>query len=198
VLTNSLAATDVAAVHGAAGGALLDDREADLAAGAYGQQFLHALGPLRAAEVGRHDADGPAAGTRRQVVGQQRRRLEVVHRAAERALERGQVVGVEADQVVGTDGLEQLRHVAQRDRVALLGATILARIGEVRHAGGDAGGAGVLQAGHQEQQPTQAVVGAGRGVAGQRMQQIDTPAAHRYQRASLVFTALVVPLLERC
>ena len=46
--------------------------------------------------------------------------------------------------MVGADGLEQLGDVAQRDRVAFLGATVLARVGWVRDAGGDAGRAGVL------------------------------------------------------
>ena len=171
VATCHRAHDEVAAGHHAAAAALVDDGKADVAAQARSQQFLQALRTLRAADVRRHDRDGCTTDARGKLVGHERRSLEVIHRAAERVLEGREIVRVERDDVIRADGFEQLRDVAQRHRIALLGAAILAAVGEERHARRDPRRAAILQAGDEEQQPAQPVVGA----AGSRRRSVTEP-----------------------
>ena len=77
--------------------------------------------------------------------------LQVFGAAAEGVLERSEVVHVDRHHPVGADGFEQAGHVAGGDRVAGLGLLVLARIGQVRHDGGDRACRGVLESADEEQ-----------------------------------------------
>ena len=87
--------------------------------------------------------------------------------------------------------------VAQRDRVALLGAPVLARVAEIRQAGGDPPGATVLHAGNEEQQPAQPVVGAARFISAQGLHDEHFTTADAHQWPRLVLAAFELALLHR-
>ena len=104
---------------------------------------------------------------------------------------------IERQHVVRADRLDELCHVAQRDRVTLLRAAILAAIRQERHAGGHARGAAVLEACDEKQQATEPVVRAARLVAAQRLDDEHVGAADADQRSSLVLAALELALFHR-
>ena len=94
------------------------------------------------------------------MINKKRDRLEIGNRAAKRVLKSGDIVDVEGDHRIGPAGLEHLRHVFRRDRVARLRAPILPGIAKIGDNGGDALGTSILQRADEEQQSGEFVVGA--------------------------------------
>ena len=140
-----------------AGAALVHDGEAE----------VQALGqfprPAHAAHVGRDDQQvRQIPEVVLDVHGEDRGRVEVVHRDVEEALD---LAGVQVERQNAVDaGLRhQVRHQLRRDRGAGRRAAVLAGVAEIGDHGGDARGRGAAQRVGDDEQLHQVVVG---GVAG--------------------------------
>lgn len=177
--------------------ALFEDGEFDRRAQPHRDELLHALRALGTAKIRRHDGHGMPARLFDDLVCKQRRRFEQVDAAAERVFERRDIVHVHHHHVIDAHGFQQLRDVTRVDRITLLGATVLARIGDVGKAGRDARCAGVLQCRDQEQDAAETIIGAARLVATQRLDHVDDAPADADQRPGFVLAAFVIALFER-
>ncbi len=80
------------------------------------------------------------------MIGHHRHGAQVIDRDTEGVVERCGVVHVECHEPIETCHFEQLRHVARVDRIAQLGAKLLAGEGEIRHQRDPAHRPGVLEA----------------------------------------------------
>lgn len=117
-------------------------------------------------------------------------------RAAERVLERGDIVRVQADDGVDAGRFDQLRNVARDHRIAGLRLAFLTRIGEIRNDSGDAAGAILPERSSEEEEPDELVVGAFSLLAIEALQHISVRAAHALERPALVLVVLEVALLN--
>ena len=181
--------------HHAAAAILLHVGAADVAPGQLLQRLPERLGPLGAARIGR-DGDGRLAmQKRREMRGEQRRDFDVHGRAAERVLERRDVMHFDRHDAIDPDRVEHRSDIARGDGVVGLGAPVLAGIAEIRDDGGDASGTRVFQRAAEEQHAAELVVAAGAVVAVQRMQHERVLAAHILQRPCLVLAVFEVTLL---
>ena len=158
-------------------------------------QLLRALDP---AGIGRYHRDaGIVPEPRGEMRDKQVCRFEMVGTEPKRILECRQVMHVERDHAVGAYGLEKLGDVARRDRVARLGARVLARVGEVGNNRGHARGRGIAQGAEEKQQPYQLVVDTLAGVRMERLDDEDIAVAHADERTRFVLAVLELALLVR-
>ncbi len=142
---------------------------------------------LGAADIGRDDGHPLMAAKLREMFDKHRYRFEIRRRAAEGILEGGEIMDIHGHNRVGAASLEEPGHVFRRDRVARLGAPVLARIAEIGDDRGHPLGAGVLERADEKQQPAEFVVRALLGVAVERMDHQGVLAAYLGERPGLVF-----------
>ena len=193
--SSHIADEEVARDH--AGAAVLVGKSlADRTAERLLQRLAEQLRPLGAARIRRHDGEflvlqGP------HIIDEQRRGGQRDGAAAERVLECDRVMDLERDDAIGPHRLEHARDVAGGDRIARLGATIFSRITEIWHDGRDTGGAGILQRPDEEQEPAELVVFRFRRAAVQALDDVDTRAVDRLERARLMLAVFEFPLFMR-
>ena len=188
---------EACAAHDPAAAVLLRERRADRAAERGLEPLAERLGALDAAGIRRDHGHRQIGETRCELGDEPWRRLQVRGAAAERVLERGEIVHVERDDAVGADRLEQLGDVARRHRVARLGAPVLAGVAHVGNHRGHARSTGVPDGRHEEQQPDQPVVDAVAAVGEERLQYVHVASADARERPGLVLAVLEHPRLER-
>ena len=165
-----------------------------LVAGAFDPDIPEPVRALGAAGVRRHDHHRPVADVVADFVHEQAVGFQVQGAAAEGVVEGGPVVHLQRHHAVHPHGFEKLAHVAGGDRIVVLGAAILAGVGQVGQQGGDPGGAGVPHRGDEKQQRQQLVVDRGVVVAEQGVQHIDITTANTLQRPGLVFAIAEIPV----
>jgi hypothetical protein len=177
--------------------ALVDHREADRPQQPVLERLAPQLRALDAARIGRSHGQRLVADELGHDGIEHLVRRQVDRQAAERVLEGGDVVHLERDHLADADGLEELRDVAQRQRIVGLGLPVLARIGEVRHHRGDAPGAVLAQRRREHQQLEQLVVRAVLRAAMQAGDDVGIVPSRIDQRPQLVLAILEGAVLER-
>ena len=142
------------------------------------------LGSLRTAHVRRHHAQlvlREALGL--EVVGEDGKRRQVVHRDVEEALDLA-LVQVDGDQAVDAGDLEEIGHKFCGDGLARGGFAVLARVAVVGHHGGDAAGGGAACGVGHDEELHQGVVHV---FAGDALDEEDVVAADAFQIARVHF-----------
>src|SRR3989344_64615 len=115
--------------------------------------------------------------------------------ATEGVLESREIVYVHRDHAVGAHGLEYLRHVARRDRIARLGLRVFPGISQVRDYGRYARGRSVFECADEKQQADQLVVYALFGGRIERLDDENILMADISERAGFVFAVFEIPFL---
>ena len=138
-----------------------------------------------------------AGGTCGKVLREEGGRLDMHGRAAKGVLESGEIMHVEGHHSVDLDRFEQLGDVACRERIARRGAAVLARIGQIGHARGDAARAAIFQRIDEKQQLTEPVIGGSHGVPEKGLDHVDGPSAHAPEGAKFVLATRELRFLMR-
>ena len=110
--------------------------------------------------------------------------------ASERILISRDIVDLQRDHTVDSNGFEQLRDVAHRDRVARLGLTILTRVTEIGNHGRDARRGCVTKTTDKEQETAQLVVYALLNPAPEPSQHVNIAVPDADKRPRLVLAIL--------
>lgn len=176
---------------------LFDECELDLAPEPLFEELPEQLRPLDAANVRGCDDQRRAAEAVREMIRKHGQGAQVINRDAKCIVECRRIVDVERDETIGAGRLEELRDVAGIDRIAHLGAAILACIGEVGDERNAALCTCITQPAQQEKQADEPFGDRSGLRAGERLEDERDPPAHRLERSQLELAAIELPLLER-
>ena len=159
-------------------------RDRHLTACDLAEQRLEPLCPLKAAGIRRNYREillvHVEAGN--EMLDESQSSFEMRRRHSEGVFKSRGIMHVSGHDAVYSDGLEQLRDIAQRERVRRHVAPVSARLAEVRDNGGDRSGGGILQRTNKEQHVAQFVARAGPWLAVQCGNDKDLSAAHVDER----------------
>lgn len=104
-----------------------------------------------ATDIGRGDDVLRCTETLGEMVDEHRTGAEMIHRNAERIVERRRVVDVKGHEPINSRGLEQLRNLTRVFRAARLSASVFARISAIGHERDHCARTGIAETEEQEQ-----------------------------------------------
>ena len=142
------------------------------------QHLAKELGAFHAAWVRRDNCNRSNRQQIAQFTGEQAAGIEVDGPAAERVLERGDIVNIKGHDAVGSGGFKQAGHILRCYGIAGLGLAVFPRIGEIGHQRRDARRAIVAQGAKKEQQLAKLVVHALNWPSMEALQNINILAAN--------------------
>ena len=154
------------------------------------EDLENAVRAFDAADVGRDDGIFEPRRIRRKMLHERGRPPRYARCAQRKAFSKAaRLCTSRADHAVDFDRLEQLGNVACRERIARRDAAVLARIGQIGYAGGDAARSGVLQRTDEKQHLHKPVIGGAERAAEKGVDHVSGPATHVFQRAQLALAS---------